>query len=89
MTKKDSQLPGYKLRLLRQQMARRRANLLDPKWGKGETDRRFPQWNPSMSTAEYITRYQYANQNTNGFDPSVGRLQFVHAPGVPSEEVQS
>jgi hypothetical protein len=83
MTTKASQLPGYKLRLLRQQMARRKANLLDPKWGEGEKARCFPKWNPSMTTAEYIRRYQNANQTNKNFDPSVGRLQFVHSDGVP------
>ena len=81
MTKQEQQ---RRLRLLRQQQARRRDNLLSPTWGEGERARCFPKWTPSMSTAEYITRFQNSNQTNRSFDGRVGRLAFTHAPGVPT-----
>ena len=92
MTKKASQLPGYKLRLLRQQLARRKANLLDPQW-KGPQpdgwdvlkhrvlrDQHFPQWDASMTTAGYIDQFQRINHHTR---PS-SVLTFTHSAGVPT-----
>lgn len=70
------------LRNLKRRMARRATNLLDPRYG--DQTRFFPRWNPSMTTAEYITRYQNGNQTTGGFNPTVGKLTFSHSPGVPS-----
>lgn len=82
--KKASQLPSYKLRLLRQQLARRKANLLDPNWGEAEARKRFPIWYPGMSTQAYIDRFQEANTGTLHFPGAavVGRLTFTHRPGM-------
>ena len=81
MTKQEQQ---RRLRLLRQQQARRKANLLSPTWGEGERARCFPKWDASMTTAEYVTRFQNANQTNRNFDGRLGRLTFTDAPGVPT-----
>jgi hypothetical protein len=94
MTKKDSALPGYPMRLLRQRLARRKANLLDPNWTPPGTrcNKRFPDWHPAMTTAEYITQYQ--NMNGRSVLKPDGNvypwLTFTHSAGVPTQpEAQS
>lgn len=76
--RKASALPGYRLRLLRQQLARRAANLLDPKWHEG--GRRFPIFDPGMSTGQYIALFQ----DMTAVDSPSPRLLFDHRRGVPA-----
>jgi hypothetical protein len=72
----------YKLRLLRQQLARRKANLLDPRYADKTL---YPPFVPGMSTALYISRFQAANLDFRDRQPVSVRwldsLTFTHASG--------
>ena len=82
-TKNASSQPGYKLRLLRQQLARRKANLLDPNWFPRYEDdkRRFPRFYPGMRTAAYIGLYQDLTAVARGHGTGYPRLTFSHRMG--------
>ena len=83
MTTKASSLPGYPVRLLRQRMARRAANLLDPRFADKTL---YPAFVPGMSTAKYIEHFQWANlhsarDNQPAGVPWIQPLQFTCRPG--------
>ena len=92
MDKKASSLPGYPVRLLRQQHARRMRNLRDPDWTGPKPDgfdrmkhmllrdKHFPAMHPLMTTSEYIDQFQRINHHTR---PS-SMLQFTHRAGLPA-----
>jgi len=73
MTKKPSQLPGYRLRLLRQQLARRKANLLDPNWGDG----RLPGVNTKLGTSAISGGY--AGKRFPVFYPGMSTAAYIEA----------
>ena len=50
---------AHALRNLKARMRTRAANLLDPNYG---LEREFPEWQPAMSTADYIKAFQRANR---------------------------
>jgi hypothetical protein len=88
-TRKDSSSPQYPLILLKQRLARRARNLLDPNWtgpngGAGDfakgllKDKHYPQWHALMTTAAYVAQFQGINHHTR---PS-STLTFTHRDGL-------